>query len=100
MCVHKSRRGFVYKIPYRRLRAWPLGRVRTRAKESCIQGAGGLDNHKLEGFIIMAIEIYLYIFLIQPLLPIKRVILVENSNKKSQKNFLQEKINLNFKINN
>ena len=28
---------FVYKIPYRRARAWPLGRVRARAKESCIQ---------------------------------------------------------------
>ena len=35
----------VYKIPYRRARAWPsgcigqvpLGRVRARAKESCIQ---------------------------------------------------------------
>ena len=36
---------FVYKIPYRRARAWPsgcivqpLGRVRARAKVSCIQG--------------------------------------------------------------
>ena len=27
----------VYKIPYRRTRAWPLGRVRARAKVSCIQ---------------------------------------------------------------
>ena len=27
----------VYKIPYRRARAWPSGRVRARAKESCIQ---------------------------------------------------------------
>ena len=27
----------VYKIPYRHARAWPLGRVRARAKESCIQ---------------------------------------------------------------
>ena len=30
----------VYKIPYRRARAWPsgcIGRVRARAKESCIQ---------------------------------------------------------------
>ena len=27
----------VYKIPYRRARAWPLGRVRARAKVSCIQ---------------------------------------------------------------
>ena len=27
----------VYKIPYRRARAQPLGRVRARAKESCIQ---------------------------------------------------------------
>ena len=29
----------VYKIPYRRARDWPLGRVRARAKESCIQWA-------------------------------------------------------------
>ena len=31
----------VYKIPYRRARAWPsgcIGRVRARLKESCIQG--------------------------------------------------------------
>ena len=28
----------VYKIPYRRARAWPSGRVRARAKVSCIQG--------------------------------------------------------------
>ena len=28
---------FVYKIPYRRARAWPLDRVRARAKVSCIQ---------------------------------------------------------------
>ena len=38
--------GVVYKIPYRRARAWPsvqpLGRVRARAKESCIQY--GVDN--------------------------------------------------------
>ena len=27
----------VYKIPYPRARAWPLGRVRARAKVSCIQ---------------------------------------------------------------
>ena len=27
----------VYKIPYRRARAWPSGQVRARAKESCIQ---------------------------------------------------------------
>ena len=33
----------VYKIPYRRVRAWPggcIGRVRARAKESCIQALG------------------------------------------------------------
>ena len=30
--------GLVYKIPYRRARAWPGRRVRARAKESCIQG--------------------------------------------------------------
>ena len=29
--------SFVYKIPYRRARAWPLGRVHGRAKVSCIQ---------------------------------------------------------------
>ena len=41
----------VYKIPYRRARAWPsgcivqpLGRVRARAKESCIQGVMGFDS--------------------------------------------------------
>ena len=33
---------FVYNIPYRRARAWPLGRVRARAKESCIQWLIGL----------------------------------------------------------
>ena len=29
--------SFVYKIPYRRARAWPLGRVHGRAMVSCIQ---------------------------------------------------------------
>ena len=35
-----TRAHFVYKIPYRRARAWPsgcIGRVRERAKVSCIQ---------------------------------------------------------------
>ena len=33
----------VYKIPYRRARAWPggcIGRVRARAKVSCVQSRG------------------------------------------------------------
>ena len=48
----KSRCLLVYKIPYRRARAWPtgcivqpLGRVRARAKVSCIQVACVLSPH-------------------------------------------------------
>ena len=42
-CCIQDTFALVYKIPYRRARAWPsgfvqpLGRVRARAKESCIQ---------------------------------------------------------------
>ena len=45
---------FVYKIPYRRARAWPsgLGRVRARAKESYIQ-----KKYKLSGKSSSDIEI-------------------------------------------
>ena len=35
-------RALVYKIPYRHARAWPGGRVRARAKVSCIQLARAL----------------------------------------------------------
>ena len=38
--VYKIPYRLVYKIPYRRARAWPsgcIGRVRARAKKSCIQ---------------------------------------------------------------
>ena len=33
----QARAQLVYKIPYRRARAWPSGKVRARAKVSCIQ---------------------------------------------------------------
>ena len=33
----RAKVSFVYKIPYRRARAWPSGRVRARVKVSCIQ---------------------------------------------------------------